>query len=191
MKEKKEHSLLYHTMHSRPMPGCLPLFFLIAVVVVGGGIWFAPVRMPEPVQPEGVGRVAIKKDRLTDFVLQRKSPLPLHLPLHADPEFQEDIAQESMALLRPVRLQTPPPMPLFEGTGDSAVLDKDALLALPPAADAQPAPVSPAGEPLREDVEYPQEDEDYPETQSPTAEEPVFHPGVERESDRDREEVLP
>ena len=188
MKEKKEHSLLYHTMHSRPMPGCLPLFFLIAVVVVGVGIWFAPVRMPEPVRPEGVGRVSIKKDRLTDFVLRRKSPLPLHLPLHADPEFQEDIAQESMALLRPVRLQTPPPIPLFEESGDSAVLDKELLLALPPAEAAQS---SPAETPQQEDAEYPLEDEDYPETQSSSAAEPVFHPGVERESDRDREEVRP
>lgn len=188
MNEKKEHSLLYHTMHSRPMPGCLPLFFLIAVVVVGGGIWFAPVRMPEPLQPEGVGRVGIKKDRLTDFVLQRKSPLPLHLPLHADPEFQEDIAQESMALLRPVRLQTPPPLPLFEEAGDSAVLDKALLLALPPAESAQSSPVE---ESQQKVSEYTMEVEDYPETQSPKSVEPVFHPGVERESERDREEMRP
>ena len=74
----KEHSLLYHTMHSRPMPGCLPLFFLLAMIVVGTGLWFAPVEMPERVRPKGVGKVYVKNDRLTDFVLRRKSPLPLH-----------------------------------------------------------------------------------------------------------------
>ena len=106
--KNKEHSLLYHTMHSRPMPGCLPLFFGLALIVVGAGIWLAPVRMPERVRPEGVGRVSVKDDRLIHFIVRRQSPLPLHMPLHADPDFREDVDAAAMPLLRPARLEPLP-----------------------------------------------------------------------------------
>lgn len=182
----KEHSLLYHTMHSRPMPGCLPLFFLLAMVVVGVGLWVAPVEMPERVRPRGVGKVYKKEGRLTDFVLRRQSPLPLHLPLHADPEYREDLAAASMPLLREFCVLPPPPQELFDSAADSAVLDAEALLELPPllsetaSAAAQPAPASaPAPEPQPEPVAEPQ----------PATEEPVFHPGVENAADG--EEVQP
>ncbi len=141
----KEHSLLYHTMHSRPMPGCLPLFFLMALVVVGAGMWFAPVEMPRRVMPKGVGRVGVKNDRLTDFVVRRTSPLPLHLPLHADPEYQEDMAAASMPLLRPVAILPPPPMPIFDAAPDSSVLNAEELLAYPesPAQSAEASEAQP------------------------------------------------
>lgn len=174
----KEHSLLYHTLHSRPMPGCLPLFFGLALLVVGAGIWFAPIRMPERVRPEGVGRVSIKEDRLTHFVVRRQSPLPLQMPLHADPEFQEDLAAASMPLKRAIELQPLPPQPLFDTAADSAVLHAESLLALPGESPApQPAPVA-------EPAAAPQ-----PSLQT---EEPVFHPGVDSASDEeDSEEVRP
>ena len=171
MKEK-EHSLLYHTMHSRPMPGCLPLFFLMAMAVVGVGIWFAPVEMPKRVKPKGVGQVYVKKDRLTDFVVRRTSPLPLHLPLHADPEYQEDVAAASMPLLRPVSILPPPPMPIFDAAPDSAVLNAESLLAFPDVQQEAPKPV-----------------EEMPASQTSEAKElpmevsPVFHPGVENEEE--------
>lgn len=143
----KEHSLLYHTMHSRPMPGCLPLFFLMALVAVGAGMWFAPVEMPKRVTPKGVGRVGVKNDRLTDFVVRRTSPLPLHLPLHADPEYQEDMAAAAMPLLRPVSILPPPPMPIFDAAPDSSVLNAEELLAYPEppgqSVETAPAPVEP------------------------------------------------
>ena len=175
----KEHSLLYHSLHSRPMPGCLPLFFLMAMVVVGVGIWFIPVKMPERVLPKGVGRLYVKNDRFTDFILRRTSPIPLHLPLHADPEHQEDVAAASMPLLRPVEILPPPPMPLFDEAPDSAVLNAAELLAYPdeqvaasqPAAD-EPAEPQPAAAPAQ-----------------PAAGAPVFHPGVEQAEEG--EEVQP
>lgn len=141
----KEHSLLYHTMHSRPMPGCLPLFFLMALVVVGVGMWFAPVEMPKRITPKGVGYVGVKNDRLTDFVVRRTSPLPLHLPLHADPEYQEDMAAASMPLLRPVAILPPPPMPIFDAAPDSSVLNAEELLAYPesPAQSAEASEAQP------------------------------------------------
>ena len=178
----KEHSLLYHTMHSRPMPGCLPLFFLLSMVVVGVGLWVAPVEMPERVKPRGVGKVYKKEGRLTDFVLRRQSPLPLHLPLHADPEYCEDLAAASMPLLRESRVLPPPPQELFDPAADSAVLDAAALLELPPLPSVSaPVAVQPAPAPALapEPAAEPQ----------PALEEPVFHPGVEHAADG--EEVLP
>ena len=96
----KEKGLLYHTMHSRPMPGCLPLFFLLALGVAALCIWIAPVKMPERVRPKGTGQVFVKTDRLTHFLLRRQSPRPLHLPNSADPEYHEDAAAAAMPLLR-------------------------------------------------------------------------------------------
>ena len=180
----KEHSLLYHTMHSRPMPGCLPLFFLLAMIVVGVGLWVAPVEMPERVKPRGVGKVYKKEGRLTDFVLRRQSPLPLHLPLHADPEYCEDLAAASMPLLRESRVLPPPPQELFDPAADSAVLDAAALLELPPL-PSEPPPVAAEPAPTAEPEPQPE-----PAAEpKPAAEEPVFHPGVENAADG--EEVLP
>ena len=180
----KEHSLLYHTMHSRPMPGCLPLFFLLAMVVVGVGLWVAPVEMPERVKPRGVGKVYKKEGRLADFVLRRQSPLPLHLPLHADPEYREDLAAASMPLLRESRVLPPPPQELFDPAADSAVLDAAALLELPPL-PSEPPPVAAEPAPTAEPEPQPESAAEH----KPAAEEPVFHPGVENAADG--EEVLP
>ena len=174
--KNKEHSLLYHTMHSRPMPGCLPLFFVLALGVVGGAIWVAPVRMPERVRPEGVGRVSVKDDNLIHFIVKRQSPLPLHMPLHADPEFREDVDAAAMPLLRPARLEPLPPQPLFSPAADSAVLSAEKLLALPGAEETEPAPVVPAPQPAA--------------LPAVEAEAPVFHPSVDKVSEEeDSEEV--
>ena len=173
--KNKEHSLLYHTLHSRPMPGCLPLFFVLSLGVVALGLWLAPVEMPERVRPKGEGTVLVKNDRLTRFLLQRQSPLPLHLPHSADPEYQEDAAAAAMPLLRPVELLTPPPLPVCSEVADSAVLSRESLLELPgevaPAAAADAAPALPAAEPAS------------------AVADPVFHPGVENATDG--EEVQP
>ncbi len=166
----KEHSLLYHTLHSRPMPGCLPLFFLFALVVAGVCLWLAPVEMPQQQRPRGVGKVYVKKGRLADFVLRRQSPLPLQLPQHADPEYSEDLAAAAMPLLRPSTVLPPPPLEMFDPAVDSAVLNAAELLALPPVeAAAAPAP-APQPEPAESPVA----------PQQTTTESPVFHPGVEQ-----------
>ena len=171
--KNKEHSLLYHTMHSRPMPGCLPLFFVLALIVVGGIIWFAPVSMPERVRPEGVGRVSVKDGNLIHFIVKRQSPLPLHMPLHADPEFREDVDAAAMPLLRPARLEPLPPQPLFQSAADSVVLSAEKLLALPGETVAEPEPALPAAaQPVLETVE------------------PVFHPGVDKVAEEDDSEEV-
>ena len=150
----KEKGLLYHTMHSRPMPGCLPLFFLLALGVTALCLWIAPVKMPERVRSKGVGEVYVKEDRLTHFLLRRQSPLPLHLPNSADPEYQEDVAAAAMPLLRPSQILPPPPLPVCPMVADSA--EEVPVVT----AEAQPTVVEPA---------------------SVNSEQPVFHPGVEKE----------
>jgi hypothetical protein len=170
----KEKGLLYHTMHSRPMPGCLPLFFLLALGVTALCLWIAPVKMPERVRSKGVGEVYVKEDRLTHFLLRRQSPLPLHLPNSADPEYQEDVAAAAMPLLRPSQILPPPPLPVCPMVADSAVLDAAALLELP----GEAAPVATT--------------EELPAVVEPAPvnnEQPVFHPGVEKEMNG--EEVQP
>ena len=174
--KNKEHSLLYHTMHSRPMPGCLPLFFALVLVVVGGAIWVAPVRMPERVRPEGVGRVSVKDDRLIHFIVKQQSPLPLHMPLHADPEFREDVDAAAMPLLRPARLEPLPPQPLFSPAADSAVLSAEKLLVLPGAVEVAPEPVVPVSQPAA-----------LPVIES---EAPVFHPSVDKVAEEDDSEEV-
>ena len=181
--KRKEHSLLYHTMHSRPMPGCLPLFFLLALGITVAIIWFVPVKMPQRVRPMGVGSVYKKEGRLADFLIRRNSPLPLHLPLHADAEYQEDVAASAMPLLRPVKVQTPPREVIFNDEWESAVLDVASLLALPgeeTPKNPQEGEAAPAAVPAAAPAAAP----------SPAAE-PVFHPGVEQEGEADREEVQP
>lgn len=171
----KEHGLLYHTMHSRPMPGCLPLFFVLSLGVVALGLWLAPVEMPERVRPKGVGTVQVKEDRLTRFLLRRMSPLPLNLPHKADPEYQEDAAAAAMPLLRPVQILTPPPLPVCSPVADSVVLSRETLLELPGDAP-EPAVSEAAVEPV-------------PAGKDADVAEPVFHPGVEKEMDVAGEEV--
>ena len=170
----KEKGLLYHPMHSRPMPGCLPLFFLLALGVTALCLWIAPVKVPERVRSKGVGEVYVKEDRLTHFLLRRQSPLPLHLPNSADPEYQEDVAAATMPLLRPSQILPPPPLPGCPVVADSAVLDAAALLELP----GEAAPVATT--------------EELPAVVEPAPvnnEQPVFHPGVEKEMNG--EEVQP
>ena len=98
----KEKGLLYHTMHSRPMPGCLPLFFLLALGVTALCLWIAPVKMPERVRSKGVGEVYVKEDRLTHFLLRLVvGTLCLPLLLALPPGIQLlDLALYVVVLLR-------------------------------------------------------------------------------------------
>lgn len=133
----KEQSLLYHTMHSRPMPGCLPLFFCMALVFVGICFWLVPVRLPDMLRPAGRGKVYDRKDDFTEFLIRRRSPLPLQLPQAINPDYQEDAEAIAIPLLRSVELQDTPEQEMF-GAPASVVLDAAELLALPPAREQDP-----------------------------------------------------
>lgn len=124
--------LIYHSLHKRPMPGCLPLFMLLAALVTGGVMWLVQVRMPEPFRPRGTGTVHYRNDELTRFQVRQRSALPLRLPAYADPAAHLPELNYELPLSRPVNLQPAPPLPITTEPPDSAVLDAATLLQLPP-----------------------------------------------------------
>ena len=145
--KNEEHSLLYHAMHSRPMAGCLPLFFLLAAIVVGGVFFFVEVSMPGPVRPQGNGKAMFMNDEITDMRLQLRSPLPLILPAYVDPTRQEAAAGQKLPRKATPELQAAPGTRIFERYPDSMILDEERLLQLPPATQENaPSPTPPTAE---------------------------------------------
>lgn len=133
MKEQEEANLVYHLKHGRSMPGCLPLFVLLSGVLVVLAMELVQVRKPEPLRPRGEGNVYYRNDELLHFHVLQRSPLPLRLPISADPAQAPDAETPPLTLERPVELLPAPAPTLFSSAPDSAVLDKAALLELPPA----------------------------------------------------------
>lgn len=129
--------LIYHSLHKRPMPGCLPLFFLLAALATAGVIWLVRVKLPEPFRPRGVGDVQYRNDELTRFQVRQRSALPLRLPQYADPAAQLPLEQRELSTARRAELQEAPPLPLTTEPPDSAVLSAAELLELPPAEPAE------------------------------------------------------
>lgn len=141
MKDDQENdSLLYHAMHSRPMPGCLPLFFLIAAIIVGTLMLCVDVAMPQPIRPKGHGQVTFRNDEITAMRMQLRSPLPLILPVYADPSRKDSAAGHNLPdKYNPAPVQSPA-QPLFDSVPASMVADETQLLALPPTPDTGKEP---------------------------------------------------
>ena len=145
--KKEEHSLLYHAMHSRPMPGCLPLFFTMAAVVVGVVLLLVNVQFrPVPsAESKPVAQVTYYHDVITAMRMQLRSPLPLLLPVFADPTRKDAAAGASLPQKYEPSVRSAPMPPLFEAVPASMLVDERDLLALPPAgahpsADGKAAP---------------------------------------------------
>lgn len=124
--------LIYHSMHKRPMPGCLPLFVLMAGAVVVGLICLVRVVLPEPLRPQGVGSMYYQHDELTRFQVRQRSALPLRLPAHADPAAQLPLPTSHLPLKREIEPMPAPAQHIVSQGHDSAVLNAEELLALPP-----------------------------------------------------------
>jgi len=131
MKEQ-EDSLVYHTLHGRPLVGCLPLFFILSCLVLGGLLMALKVEMPSGIPPKGEGRVYYRNDDLVHFNLRQRSPLPLNLPDYIDPARQEESAAQVLPTRFSPALQQAPPLRVLSQAPDSCVLDAASLLALPP-----------------------------------------------------------
>lgn len=136
--------LIYHSLHKRPMPGCLPLFFLLAALATGAVMWLVQVKLPEPFRSRGTGAVHYRNDELTRFQVRQHSALPLRLP--TDPAARLPEPDHALPLQRPIELQSAPPLPITTEPPDSAVLDAATLLKLPP-------PVPEGGMPQEKEVE--------------------------------------
>lgn len=131
MKEQ-EDSLVYHTLHGRPMAGCLPLFFILSCLFLGGLLMALKVEMPPRIPPKGEGRVYYRNDDLVHFNLRQRSPLPLNLPDYIDPARQEESAAQVLPTRFSPALQQAPPLRGVSQAPDSCVLDAASLLVLPP-----------------------------------------------------------
>lgn len=127
--------LTFHTRFDRRAHGCLPLFVVCIFLAVLTLIWSVPVKQPEPLRPRGVGEVMRESDLVTEFLVREHSPLPLLQPRAIDPDFDE---VDRMPLRRELAPMPAPPLRLF-GAPDSAVLDAETLLELPPTADGKEA----------------------------------------------------
>lgn len=133
MEDDKEQSLLYHAMHSRPMPGCLPLFFILAAIIVGLIMLCVEVEMPKRIRPEGHGKVTFRNDEITAMRMQLRSPLPLILPVFADPSRKDVAAGQTLPQRFEPALIPAPEQALFDSVPASMVTDERLLLELPPA----------------------------------------------------------
>ena len=142
----KEHSLIYHALHSRPMRGCLPLFFIPAAVIVTLVLLNVEIKPAPELKSEGVARVSLRSDELTAMRMQLRSPLPLLLPVKADPTRREQ--SNRLPHRSAPTLQEAPMQPVFEGPHTSMLIDDAELLELPPPADEpntlapEPAPTA-------------------------------------------------
>lgn len=123
--------LIYHAPHRRPMPGCLPLFLMLSLAAVIGGIFLVPVKMPERLKPWGEGHVFYRQDALLTAQVRQRSMLPFRLPPELEPVSAVPHLEE-VPLSLPLQLLPAPPEELFASPPDSAVLQEADLLALPP-----------------------------------------------------------
>lgn len=125
------HNLVFHTQNIRRAHGCLPLYFFLAALVLG--ISFATVNVVRnaPLRAKGVGTVYDQTDLQTRYRAQQESIQPLLLPSAVDvaPDARE------LPLKRSVAPMPMPSLPLYPVAADSAALDAESLLELPPAGE--------------------------------------------------------
>lgn len=140
MSEEKES----RPVRVRQLHGCLPLFLLLSVAVIGGGLWLLPVKMKERLRPAGEGKVFYHSSGLMNYEAVRKSPLTLPSRSIAEDIFYQDSHSMYDSVSREADLRKAPPMDILPLVADSAVISRETLLELPP---PEPAPATePAAE---------------------------------------------
>ena len=136
--KRESINLLYHRAHTRPMPGCLPLFVILAALLVVGIAIVFKVNLPPLMEPRGEGNIIYRQDELTRFRVRQLSALPLRLPAAVDPAARSLVPEHKLPL-HPTMQLVPPPSQLSPACDhESAILDDAYLLELPPEADPTP-----------------------------------------------------
>lgn len=133
MKKESQTNLIFYTLYRRPAHGCLPLFVLVALALIGGILCLVKVKMPTPLRPKGVGVVQIDTNETTAFDVECRSIYPLLQRIAAAPPADDT----ELPVCRSKQPSEPPPVSLFPQVPDSAVLDAEELLKLPPAAEEE------------------------------------------------------
>lgn len=142
MKEHEPNNLIFYTLHSRRVHGCLPFFLLVAAAFLFACFYLVKVVVPESVHSAGLGRVYYRSDLMTRFAVRQQSMLPLLLPAAAD----EAPDSRPLSLLREVKPCATPPVQVYPDAPDSVVLRAESLLELPPA-DTEEEEEEKGGEP--------------------------------------------
>lgn len=116
----------------RDLHGCLPLFLLPSVVLIGCGLWLLPVRMEERVRPKGEGKVYYQNKGLVNYEAARKSPLTLRTDADPGGFFYRESEKLYSYVGRTAELRGVPPMDILPLVADSVVITRELLLELPP-----------------------------------------------------------
>ncbi len=136
---ERRYKLIYHSLHGRPLRGgCMPVFLLLALLLLGGMLMMVRVEMPEPLTSAGEGSVIYRKDELLYAQIRQRSPLPMRLPDFVDPARHPEEGV-NLPFRRELHMQAAPPESPFATAPDSVVLDAAGLLALPPTAEEKAA----------------------------------------------------
>lgn len=130
--EDSNDKLVYHIKYARPLRGWLWLFVFPAFGVMVAVLLLVKVKMPEPLPPAKVGNVQYRNDGLHHLQVVLRSAMPLPLPAYVDPARREEAAAQELPSSFVPKLQNAPAERVFTAAHDSAVLNADDLLALPP-----------------------------------------------------------
>lgn len=132
--KKQEQPLIFYTAYIRRAHGCLPLFFIPAALFLAGALCMVHIVRPaKPARPV-LATVYSSDDAPTRFMVSQRSILPLIYPTALDPATEE----EPLPLTREMKPVPAPPLPLYPTAPDSAVLDAEQLLELPPDGKEEP-----------------------------------------------------
>ncbi len=123
--KEKSYSLVYHIQHGRQKQGCLPLFVLIAALLVGTALIFVKVEKPQPAPNLGEADVYYLNDTFSYVHLRQDIALPFPQPKKLNPPVLPYSRRASLAPL--------PPLSPFDAPRGSVILDEENLLELPPA----------------------------------------------------------
>ena len=125
------------TPESRGMPaaasGCLPLYVVVALGVLGTLVWMAPVETPRHELPKKLGIVDFLHDDSADFLVSLRTTLPLPFVGSAA---DEPLRAELPPMQAPA-MEAPPPLGDVSPLPDSAVLPRAEMLRMPPGMQPQ------------------------------------------------------
>ena len=114
--------------------GCLPLYVVVALGVLGTLVWMAPVETPRHELPKKLGIVDFLHDDSADFLVSLRTTLPLPFVGSAA---DEPLRAELPPMQAPA-MEAPPSLGDVSPLPDSAVLPRAEMLRMPPGMQPQP-----------------------------------------------------
>ena len=141
-----DHKLSYHSEQERHLHGCVPLFCLVTLAILGVLVYLLQIEMPKPLEDEGEAQVFYRQDEVLFSPIRQSTPLPIEIPAYADPAMRYEHQPMELPLLRVPQLYPAPVLSPFARVPASAVLSEDDLLELPPLPQDKLESAQPAAE---------------------------------------------